>query len=143
MASRCQINLLDTEYTVQMINSDNYGWITVYGLSACFLPFEKSERCAYKRPTVLNIDSLSQFVLRNQSAQGRKSLWEINTLTFLGSIDLKPHLSVFILKRQTESEFFLMWYYVHILSLGYGKQKSEKWKKQNRKQHTPPWLHSV
>lgn len=26
------------------------------------------------RPTVLNIDSLSQFVLRNQSAQGRKSL---------------------------------------------------------------------
>lgn len=52
-----------------MINSDNHGWITVYRLSACFLPFEKSERCAYKRPTVLNIDSLSQFVLRKYTNQ--------------------------------------------------------------------------
>lgn len=96
MGSWCQINLLDTEYRVQMINSDNHGWITVYGLSACFLPFEKSEKCAYKMPTVVDIDISSQFVLRNQSTQARKSLWEINTLTFLGSIDLEPHLSVFI-----------------------------------------------
>lgn len=91
-----------------MINSDSHGWITVYGLSACFLPFEKSEKCSYKMPTVVDIDSLSQFVLRNQSTQARKSLWEINTLTFLGSIDLEPHLSVFILNQQTEPEFCLI-----------------------------------
>ena len=79
-----------------------------------------------RRENMCNTSWYWHFVLRNHSAQNRKSLWKITTLTFWGGIDLE-HLLSFVcvhvcvlqkLKRQTKAEIFPVTHNLHTMSWG-------------------------